>query len=130
MDTLDHIGYAVTNLDESIAFYRDTFGFELESREEIASQQVEVAFLTLRNTKIELLAPTAETSTLSKFLSKRGPGIHHVCYRVADIEKSLAELKAKGIELIDQVPRPGAHNTQIAFLHPKSTEGVLTELCQ
>lgn len=127
---LDHIGIAVENLDQSIAFYRDTFGFALELREAVPTQKVEVAFLTLANTKIELLASSAPDSTLAKFLRERGPGLHHVCYQVKDIEQELARLKASGIRLIDEKPRPGAHHTLIAFLHPKSTQGVLTELCQ
>lgn len=130
MDTLDHIGYAVTSLEDSIEFYRKTFGYQLELREEIKSQQVELAFLKLQNTKIELLMPTAPESKLQKFLDQRGPGLHHVCYRVSDIRKSLKELEQKGIRLIDREPRPGAHNTMIAFLHPKDTQGVLTELCE
>ncbi|MBX7144391.1 MAG: methylmalonyl-CoA epimerase [Oligoflexia bacterium] len=127
---LDHIGIAVENLEASISYYRDTFGFALDIRELVPSQKVEVAFVSLANTKIELLAATDSDSTLAKFLRERGPGLHHICYRVPNIEVELARLKAAGIRLIDEKPRPGAHHTRIAFLHPKSTQGVLTELCQ
>ena len=127
---LDHVGIAVTDLDASIAFYQRSFGFTVELRESVPSQNVEVAFLGLPGTKIELLAPLSESSSLTKFLKTRGPGLHHICYRVADIRKELARLKALGHVLIDESPRPGAHHSLIAFVHPKSCEGVLTELCE
>ncbi|MFM1848613.1 MAG: hypothetical protein RL417_2087 [Pseudomonadota bacterium] len=127
---LDHVGIAVRNIDDALAEYRKNFGFALDSREIIASQRVEVAFIRLPNTLIELLAPVDETSTLAKFLQKKGPGLHHLCYRVEDIERELSRLSANGVELVDKSPRPGAHRTRIAFLHPKSTGGVLTELCE
>lgn len=127
---LDHIGIAVLNLDASIKFHQDNFGLKLELRENIESQRVEIAFLKLENTLLELLAPTDSNSTLSKFLSERGPGLHHICYRVTDIEAEMQRLVLQGLRLIDTKPRPGAHNSLIAFLHPKSTEGVLIELCQ
>lgn len=130
MNRLDHIGYAVQNLDEAIRFYEKTFGYRVSHRESLSSQQVELAFLDLDNTKIELLSPLSEESTLTRFLATRGEGMHHVCYEVQDIKASLKELEGKGITLIDREPRPGAHHTLIAFLHPKSTYGVLTELCQ
>jgi len=127
---LDHVGIAVNGLDEALNEYKKSFGFVLESREKIDSQGVEAAFIRLPNTLIELLAPLNETGTLSKFLQKRGPGLHHLCYRVDDLEKELARLTSIGVELIDKTPRPGAHHTRIAFLHPRSTGGVLTELCE
>ena len=127
---LDHIGIAVQNLEESIQFYLKNFGLALDLREEVPSQQVEVAFLNLANTKIELLSPLSETSTLASFLAKRGPGMHHLCYETHDINAELARLRSLNFTLIDQTPRPGAHNTLIAFIHPKSCQGVLTELCQ
>ena len=127
---LDHVGIAVENLDLAIADYLSKFGFKLELREKVASQKVELAFLKLDNTKIELLTPTSPESTLRKFLDSRGPGLHHICYEVADIVAELKRLKDLGLKLIDETPRAGAHNTLIAFLHPKSTAGVLTELCQ
>jgi methylmalonyl-CoA/ethylmalonyl-CoA epimerase len=127
---LDHIGIAVQNLDESIEYYLKNFGLTLDIREKVPSQQVEVAFLKLANTKIELLAPLAETSTLAIFLAKRGPGMHHLCYETPDINAELARLRGLNFTLIDQTARQGAHNTLIAFVHPKSCQGVLTELCQ
>ena len=127
---LDHIGIAVANLEEEIALQQKLFGFELDTREVVESQKVELVFLKLPNTKLELLTPTSPESPLQKFLEKRGPGIHHLCYEVPDIVAELATLKEKGVKLIDEVPRPGAHHTQIAFLHPKSTGGTLIELCQ
>lgn len=130
MYRLDHIAYAVKDLEASIKHYHELFGFEVSHRETIETQGVELAFLDLENTKIELLTPCKETSTLQKFLERRGEGIHHVCYEVSDIEKELSALAKKGVKLIDTVARDGAHNTLIAFIHPSSTEGVLTELCQ
>lgn len=127
---LDHVGIAVHNLDSALEEYSRNFGFTLDSREIIASQRVEVAFIRLPNTLVELLAPQDEASPLSKFLAKRGPGMHHLCYQVGNIEAELARLTATGVELIDKVPRPGAHGSRIAFIHPKSTGGVLTELCE
>ncbi|MCB0318688.1 MAG: methylmalonyl-CoA epimerase [Bdellovibrionales bacterium] len=130
MKNLDHIAYAVHDLDKSIEFYKNHFGFEFESREKIESQGAEIVFLKLKNTKIELLAPLNEESKIHKFLKKNGPGIHHVCYKVDNIRKEMARLENEGLQLIDNEPRPGAHNTLICFFHPKSTEGVLTELCE
>lgn len=127
---LDHIGIAVQNLQESIKHYQDCFGFKVSHSEILKSQQIELAFLDLANTKIELLAPTSQQSSISKFLIDRGPGLHHICYKVEDIVAELASLKKLGARLIDEQPREGAHNTLIAFLHPKSMQGVLTELCE
>lgn len=127
---LDHVGIAVTNLNDALDEYGKRFGFTLESREVIATQRVEVAFIRLPNTLLELLAPTDDDSPLARFLAKRGPGLHHLCYRVDDLEAELARLKATGVELIDATPRLGAHGTRIAFLHPKSMGGVLVELCE
>ena len=141
---IDHIAYAVHDLDQAAADYRSKFGFELDVRETIESQQVELLFLkpssahptpkTTHPTMIELLAPLhtdgKPCGPLAKFLDKRGPGIHHVCYEVKDIRAELARLSAQGLSLIDTEPRPGAHGTMIAFLHPKSCGGVLTELCE
>lgn len=127
---LDHVGIAVHDIDAALLEYRTQFGFSVDSREVIESQRVEVAFIRLPNTLIELLAPQDESSPLAKFLAKRGPGMHHLCYRVDNIEAELTRLIQAGVEVIDKVPRPGAHHTRIAFLHPKSTGGVLTELCE
>jgi methylmalonyl-CoA/ethylmalonyl-CoA epimerase len=127
---IDHIGIAVTNLDGALQMYQSAFGMQVDLRETIASQGVEVAFLKAPNTLLELLTPTSPTSTLTKFLATKGQGLHHICFRVPDIRKSLQELKTQGFRLIDESPRPGAHKSEIAFIHPKSTAGVLIELCQ
>lgn len=127
---LHHIGIAVRNLDASIAFYKNTFGFEVDLRETLESQGVELVFLKLPNTMLELLMPLTGQSKLRSFLDTRGEGLHHICYQVPDIVAELARLAALGCQLIDKTPRPGAHNSQIAFLHPKSMDGVLVELCQ
>jgi len=127
---IDHIGIAVEDLDQAIAFYQKTFGCTVDAREVIAEQKVELAFLRTPNSLIELLTPTAEDSTLAKFLKTRGPGLHHLCYLVPDIRKELRRLERLGFQLIDKTPRGGAYNSLIAFIHPKSTVGVLTELCE
>ena len=127
---INHIGIAVKNLEISIPFYRDQLGMTFEGAEEVADQKVKVAFLVVGESRIELLEPTAEDSPIAKFLEKKGEGTHHIAYEVADIEAALADLKAKGVRLIDETPRHGAHHSLIAFLHPKATGGVLTEICQ
>jgi len=127
---INHIGMAVKSLDASVPFYRDVMGMVFEGAEEVAEQKVKVAFLAVGESRIELLEPTAPDSPVARFLEKNGEGIHHVAYEVEDVETTLAQFKAKGIRLIDEVPRSGAHGTRIAFLHPKATGGVLTELCQ
>jgi len=127
---ISHIGIAVKNLEASIPFYRDVLGMEYEGSEVVAEQKVKVAFLVIGESRIELLEPTADDSPVAKFLEKNGEGTHHIAYEVADLEAALADLKAKGVRLIDETPRNGAHGTRIAFLHPKASGGVLTELCQ
>jgi methylmalonyl-CoA/ethylmalonyl-CoA epimerase len=127
---VDHIGVAVENLDEAIAFYKRSFGCEVDLREVVEDQKVELAFLRTANTLIELLTPAPGNTTLTKFLKTRGPGLHHICYLVSDIRSELRRLEGLGMELIDKTPRPGAHKSLIAFIHPKSTLGVLTELCE
>ena len=127
---INHIGVAVTSLEESIAFYRDALGMAFQGEEEVPDQKVKVAFLGVGESKIELLEPTAEDSPIARFLAKNGPGIHHIAYEVADIAAALAALEQDGVRMIDRVPRSGAHGALIAFIHPKSSQGVLTELCQ
>ncbi len=129
-DKINHIGIAVKNLENSIPFYRDQLGMEFEGSEDVAEQSVRVAFLKVGESRIELLEPTSPDSPVAKFLERSGEGIHHLAYEVADIEVALAELKEKGVRLIDEQPRGGAHGSLIAFLHPKATGGVLTEICQ
>ena len=127
---INHIGIAVKSLDDSIPFYRDQLGMTFEGTEEVAEQKVKVAFLQIGESRIELLEPTSEDSPIAKFLEKKGEGVHHMAYEVDDVVAALADLKEKGIRLIDETPRRGAHNSLIAFLHPKATGGVLTEICQ
>jgi len=127
---ISHIGIAVANIEEAAPFYRDVLGMEFEGTEVVAEQKVKVAFFAVGESRIELLEPTSEDSPVAKFLAKNGPGVHHVAYEVADLEQRLAALKAEGVRLIDEAPRMGAHNTRIAFLHPKASGGVLTELCE
>jgi methylmalonyl-CoA/ethylmalonyl-CoA epimerase len=128
MRALDHVAIAVKNLDEAISLYR-TMGFHVSSVETVEEQKVRVAMLELENTHIELLEPTSEDSPISRFLEKRGEGLHHIAVRVDDIEETLASLKEKGIRLIDGVPRTGAGGKRIAFVHPKSAK-VLLELVE
>jgi methylmalonyl-CoA/ethylmalonyl-CoA epimerase len=127
---INHIGIAVNSIEDSVPFYRDILGMQFEGSEEVAEQKVKVAFLTVGESRIELLEPTSPDSPVFKFLEKNGEGTHHIAYEVADLEGALSELRAAGVKLIDQNPRRGAHGTLIAFLHPKATGGVLTELCQ
>jgi methylmalonyl-CoA/ethylmalonyl-CoA epimerase len=128
--TIDHIGIAVGDLDESLRFFRDALGLELDAPEEVPSQRVRAHFLQAGEAAVELVEPTADDSPIATFIAKRGPGLHHVALRVDDIVAALAELKAKGVRLIDEAPRPGAHNSLVAFIHPASTHGVLVELKQ
>jgi len=127
---ISHIGIAVTSIEEATPFYRDVLGMEFEGTEVVGEQKVKVAFFVIGESRIELLEPTAADSPVARFLEKNGPGVHHIAYEVADLEQSLTQLKSEGIRLIDESPRTGAHKTQIAFLHPKASGGVLTELCQ
>ncbi len=127
---LDHIGIAVKNLEESLKFYRDALGLKLEGIEIVKDQKVKTAFLPIGDTHIELLEATSSDSTVSKFIEKRGEGIHHIAIKVENIENHLANLDQNEIKLIDREPKIGAGNKKIAFIHPKSTSGVLLELCE
>jgi methylmalonyl-CoA/ethylmalonyl-CoA epimerase len=127
---INHVGIAVKSLESSISFYRDVLGMIFEGTEEVVEQKVRVAFLAVGESRIELLEATSEDSPVAKFLEKNGEGVHHLAYEVEDIEKTLEKLKATGVRLIDEKPRHGAHHSLIAFLHPKATGGVLTEICQ
>ncbi|MGD0586400.1 MAG: methylmalonyl-CoA epimerase [Oryzomonas sp.] len=127
---INHIGIAVRSLDDALPFYRDNLGMTFAGIEEVVEQKVRVAMLQVGESKIELLEPTGEDSPVAKFLEKSGPGIHHLAYEVEDIEAAIAGLLADGARMIDERPRSGAHGTRIAFVHPKSSNGVLTELCQ
>ena len=127
---INHIGIAVHSLDASIPFYRDQLGMKFEGMEEVPDQQVRVAFLQVGESRIELLEPTSKNSPVAKYLEKKGEGIHHIAYEVEDITATLEKMKEQGVRLIDEVPRQGAHDSLIAFLHPKASGGVLTEICQ
>ena len=126
---LDHIGIAVNDLDAAIETYRK-LGFEPESIEDVPGFGVKVAFLPMASGNVELVQPVTEESAMTKFLAKKGPGIHHICFRVDDIRAELARLAEAGVQLVDSEPREGAHGTLVAFLHPKSTGGVLIELAE
>jgi len=126
---ISHIGIAVRDLEAGIAFY-ENLGLVLEGIEEVPSQMVKVAFFPCGDTRIELLAPTSEDSPVAKFIEKKGEGIQHLAFAVDDLPAELAKAESSGIRLIDKKPRPGAHHADIAFLHPKSSMGVLIEFCQ
>ncbi|MBP1604018.1 MAG: methylmalonyl-CoA epimerase [Acidobacteria bacterium] len=128
--TLDHIGLAVGDLAQALAFYRDALGLEVEPPEEVPSQRVRAHFVPVGEATIELLEPTSADSPIAKFIEKRGPGVHHLTLRVDDIRETLGRLKARGVRLVDETPREGAEGALIAFVHPASTHGVLVELKQ
>ena len=130
MFPIDHIGIATDNLDRDMELYRNGFNCVVDLVEEVPSQGVKLVFLKSENTLIELLTPTDPKSSIQKFLASRGPGLHHICFRVPDIKKELKRYESLGYTLIDKEPRPGAHHSLIAFIHPKSTSGTLIELCQ
>ena len=128
--TIDHIGIAVGDLAASLKMFRDALGLELTAPEEVPSQRVRAHFLEAGEVAVELVEPTSEESPVAKFIAKRGPGLHHIALRVDDIVAALGELKSRGVRLIDETPRPGAHNSLVAFIHPASAHGVLVELKQ
>jgi len=125
---IDHIAIVVPNVEEAAAFYQDALGLKLERIEEVAGQEVIVAFLPTGQSEIELLEPTTDDSGVAKFLAKHGPGIHHICLEVDNLDATLASLKAKGVQLINETPTTGSGGKRIAFIHPKSAYGVLVEL--
>jgi methylmalonyl-CoA epimerase len=127
---VSHIGIAVKNIDAALPFYQ-ALGLEVEAIEEVPSQKVKVAFLPVgTEVRLELLEPTSADSPVAKYIEKKGEGIHHLALATTDLQARLDELEEKGIRLIDKTPRPGAHGADIAFLHPKSTGGILLELCK
>jgi methylmalonyl-CoA/ethylmalonyl-CoA epimerase len=128
--TLDHIGIAVANLDEALRFYRDALGLEIDTPENVPSQRVRAHFIPVGESALELLEATDDSSPIAKYTSKRGPGLHHITLRVDDLGVALARLKERGVRLIDDAPRPGAHGTLVAFIHPSSAHGVLVELME
>jgi methylmalonyl-CoA epimerase len=129
-DRIDHIGIAVTDLDGALALFEGTFGMPAVHRETVTEQGVEAVLLDVGENHVELLAPLADDTPVGKFLAKRGPGIHHVAYQVTDIEAALRQCKDAGLRLIDETPRTGIRNSRVAFVHPSSSGGVLTEIVE
>ena len=127
---IDHIGVAVEDLDAAIALHESTYGMALVHRETVTEQGVEAVLLDVGENHVELLRPLAEDTPVGRFLASRGPGLHHVAYQVPDIEATLAALRSADVRLIDETPRTGIRNSRVAFLHPKSSGGVLTEIVQ
>jgi len=127
---IDHLGIAVNSIDDGKSFWSEILGLDFEGAETVAEQKVTTAFFPVGESEVELLESTAPDGPVAKYIEKRGQGIQHVAFRVENIDEALAELKEKGVALIDQTPRIGAGGTKIAFLHPKATNGVLVELCQ
>ena len=128
---IEHLGIAVKSIEACLPYYEGVLGLKCYSIEEVADQQVKTAFFKVGQTKLELLEPTSEDSAVAKFIEKKGEGIHHLAFAVEDgVQNALTELEGKGVKLIDKAPRKGAEGLNIAFLHPKSTIGVLTELCE
>jgi methylmalonyl-CoA/ethylmalonyl-CoA epimerase len=127
---IDHLGIAVSSIEDALAFYRDALGLVVAGRETVEDQGVNVAMLPVGESRVELLEPTGADTPVGKFLERRGPGLHHVCYSVTDIEDALARLRASGARLIDEKPRVGAGGHLVAFVHPSASGGVLVELVQ
>jgi len=125
---IDHIGIAVNNLEDSLSFYEGALGLKVENIEEVPEQKVKVGFLDIGGVHLELLEPTSPDGPVAKFIEKRGEGIHHISILVDNIENSIESIKEKGIKIIDETPRKGAGGSKMAFIHPKSTHGVLLEL--
>ena len=129
-DRIDHIGVAVADLDAALALHERTYGMPAVHRETVTQQGVEAVLLDVGDGHVELMRPLQEDSPVGRFLAKRGPGLHHVAYQVADIDAALAQLRERGIRLIDEAPRVGIRGSRVAFLHPSASSGVLTELVE
>jgi methylmalonyl-CoA/ethylmalonyl-CoA epimerase len=127
---IDHIGVAVADLEAAIALHADTYGMVVAHRETVAAQGVEAVLLDVGENHVELLRPLGDETPVGRFLARRGPGLHHVAYQVADIEAALADLRTAGVRLIDEAPRTGIRGSRVAFLHPSASGGVLTEIVQ
>jgi methylmalonyl-CoA/ethylmalonyl-CoA epimerase len=127
---IDHLGIAVNSIDAGKGFWTNILGLKFEGAETVAEQKVTTAFFPVGESEVELLESTSPDGPVGKFIEKKGEGIHHIAFRVENIEEALKELKGKGVQLIDQTPRTGAGGGKIAFLHPKSTNGILVELCE
>ncbi len=130
LDAIDHVGIAVQDIEAAISLYRDSLGLPLVHREQVTEQGVDAALLDVGDSHVELLEPLAPETAVGRFLERRGPGLHHVAYRVHDIEQTLSDLKSSGMKLIDESSRVGIRGSRVAFVHPGSTGGVLTELVE
>jgi methylmalonyl-CoA/ethylmalonyl-CoA epimerase len=130
LSTIDHVGVAVEDIDSALALYRDALGMPLVHREKVTEQGVDAALLDVGDCHVELLQPLGPDTAVGKFLARRGPGLHHVAYRVSSVEETLQALTAAGVRLIDERPRVGIRGSRVAFVHPTSTGGVLTEIVQ
>ncbi len=130
LSAIDHVGVAVSSIDSALALYRDALGMALVHRETVSEQGVDAALLDIGDGHVELLEPLGADTAVGKFLSRRGPGLHHVAYRVASVQDTLDACAAAGMRLIDEAPRIGIRGSRVAFLHPASTGGVLTEIVQ
>lgn len=127
---INHIAVVVEDMDKALSFWRDALGMELQGLRDVPAEKSEVAFLPLEGSELELVLPTSDDSGIAKYLSKRGPGMHHICLEVDDIRGMLAQLRENGVRLINEEPRSGADGKEYAFIHPESTSGVLVELYQ
>lgn len=127
---IDHIGVAVQNIEKALSLFRDVLGMEVGGTEEVKTQKVRVTFLPVGDTRLELIEPTQEDSNIAKYLTNKGEGIHHIALEVSNIQECLDQLKKEGVRLINEEPVPGAHDTRIAFIHPKGTHGMLLELVE
>lgn len=130
IEKLDHIGIAVKDIEEALKFYSDALGLECTHVEDVSGQHVKIAFLPVGDVNLELLESTDPESAVAKFIDRKGEGIQHIAFKVNNIESAMAALKEKGVEFIDAIPRTGAHESKIAFLHPRSSHGVLIELVE
>jgi methylmalonyl-CoA epimerase len=130
LTAIDHVGVAVEDLDAALSLYTDSLGLPLVHREMVTEQGVDAALIDIGQSHVELLQPLGPETAVGKFLARRGPGLHHVAYRVADVERTLAALAEAGLRLIDEQPRRGIRGSRVAFIHPASTGGVLTEITQ
>ncbi len=128
--SINHVAVVVDDMEKSLLFWRDALGMELHELRDVPAEKSQVAFLPLTNSEVELVSPTTDDSGIAKYLAKRGPGLHHICLEVDDLQGMLVQLKAKGIHLINDEPRTGADGRRYAFVHPESTSGVLVELYQ
>jgi methylmalonyl-CoA/ethylmalonyl-CoA epimerase len=127
---VNHLAVAVNDLEAGARFYRDVLGLAFSGPETVAAQKAKVGFLKIGESSIELVQPTEESSPLTKFLAAKGPGMHHICFEVDDIEAEVKSLKERGVAMVDEKPRPGARGSRVAFIHPSATSGVLIELCE